>query len=383
MTRPNRNNGCPRVLGAAALRRSIFALSGLFVALPNTVPAQTVLPLQACGACSIRFERLVVLPSRDLPEGLASAPTSISVDGEGRYYITQYQEGTSILVFHSDGRFARRIGAKGDGPGEFRRIATAAIRGDSLFVLDMGLRRLSVLTLDGNYIRGVPVQLFEATSMVFRDTHTLIVAGGYPTVNRVGLPLHEIDLSTGEIRNSFGATNPVVRPFAPWLTSRAIAMDGEGRIWGGKNNAYELELWDANHQRVHHFRRDLAWFAPWIERPVGTADPPPPWLMALAIIDGRYVLTAIVRPAPNYTERLGPQIRRGDKAMYDRTRYRLLKDTVLEVVDVDTRRVVARGLMDDYIVGFIPGTTIAYAYDVVEGTPQVTLLRIHFERSTQ
>lgn len=71
-----------------------------------------------------------------------------------------------LRVFSATGDFLRTIGRFGAGPGEFRTIA--AIRrcaGDSTFVYDVSLRRLSVFSPSGTYARAVDLGTWSAEGM--------------------------------------------------------------------------------------------------------------------------------------------------------------------------------------------------------------------------
>jgi len=59
-----------------------------------------------------------------------------------------------VRIFDADGEFVRRIGAEGDGPGEFRSPADLAVLGgDTLLVWDESARRLSWFSPDGALVR--------------------------------------------------------------------------------------------------------------------------------------------------------------------------------------------------------------------------------------
>jgi hypothetical protein len=70
----------------------------------------------------------------------------------------------SLLVLDSDGEPGTRIGRRGDGPGEFRLIASVGVTaGDTIYAYDSRLRRLSYFRRDGALVR----------------SHSLPMLGGY------------------------------------------------------------------------------------------------------------------------------------------------------------------------------------------------------------
>jgi len=77
-----------------------------------------------------------------------------------------------IRFFNSDGKLVRTFGRTGGGPGEFRQIAWAGRAGDTLFVSDHSLRRISTITTDG-----VP-ELVRSTGLTAEGGRGNFFAGG-------------------------------------------------------------------------------------------------------------------------------------------------------------------------------------------------------------
>lgn len=63
-----------------------------------------------------------------------------------------------LCLFDATGRFMRVVGRRGNGPGEFRAIASIdRLPGDSILVFDSKLGRLSVVSPAGAVVRSIPV----------------------------------------------------------------------------------------------------------------------------------------------------------------------------------------------------------------------------------
>ena len=56
-----------------------------------------------------------------------------------------------VMVFDQEGHFVRQIGREGDGPGEFRQVASFGWHGDTLWV-DDALYRVSMFSLGGKFL---------------------------------------------------------------------------------------------------------------------------------------------------------------------------------------------------------------------------------------
>ncbi len=102
-------------------------------------------------------------------EGSHAAFTRISdliADAEGCVFIVdaRLQE---IRAFDSAGRYLRTIGRVGRGPGEFTLLQSAGFLSDTLWTLDVTLRRLTLFDRDGRVLatRSVQVPAFSAGNM--------------------------------------------------------------------------------------------------------------------------------------------------------------------------------------------------------------------------
>jgi hypothetical protein len=74
---------------------------------------------------------------------------------DGEIVIPQPEDHT-VRVFDSTGRPLTDVGRRGQGPGEFGSVSTAGFTGDTLWVGDDGLGRLTFFDLDGRLLRTMP-----------------------------------------------------------------------------------------------------------------------------------------------------------------------------------------------------------------------------------
>lgn len=69
------------------------------------------------------------------------------VDNEGKVFISAVAPGISaIYVFSSEGKYLKKMGRFGRGPGEFESISSLSISGEKLFVLDSRQQRISIFS---------------------------------------------------------------------------------------------------------------------------------------------------------------------------------------------------------------------------------------------
>lgn len=97
---------------------------------------------------------------------------------DGRIYVADADAG-HVKVLTSDGSLVDTLGRKGEGPGEFQRLSQVTpARGDSLYVLDSGRRRVSVFAPSGQLARGLsvdPGQGFPRRIMVPENRSGLVL----------------------------------------------------------------------------------------------------------------------------------------------------------------------------------------------------------------
>lgn len=184
---------------------------------------------------------------------------------DGRIVVNDHSE---LKVFDARGRLLRVIGRRGSGPGEFQQTRSVCLgAGDSLVALDFSLRRASVFTVDGAFVRTIsvdatPVPLGEGC---FSDGSLLMM--GSPRVNeRTLLPAERaklLDRVADFRRVSMSAR--VVRTVGTWATAPMTAFLApistrvvRDRIYFGDSRDASVRIHDADGRLTHVFR----WRAP-------------------------------------------------------------------------------------------------------------------------
>jgi len=75
----------------------------------------------------------------------------VTVDRGGRIYVLEGQD-RHIRVYDPDGTLLRIIGGPGEGPGEFRSVTRFGFKGDTLWVNDNQLRRITMFDTNGEVL---------------------------------------------------------------------------------------------------------------------------------------------------------------------------------------------------------------------------------------
>ncbi|MEX2611414.1 MAG: hypothetical protein WEA24_15940 [Gemmatimonadota bacterium] len=282
--------------------------------------------------CGVLLTRVGTLEDPDQTGLLSDRPTVIKLRNGS--FLSMARTRHRMLVYDSAGSLSRTVGSQGQGPGEFM-LATMPVLGpgDSVFVFDVGLQRLTVFTPDLSFARSILA--LRGPSLIL-DDGTFVVADHVGSADAVGYPLHRANPS-GSIEFSFGADTPHFRFDLPLATEHVVTYGAAGSIWAARRGSYSLEQWDARSgRRLYRVPVQAEWFSEALryqgdgERPVSIVQ---------SLIDGgpnliwvliRVADAAWMPPADTVWER------RWDADEYDADH-----DWILDAVHVPTGRVLA------------------------------------------
>jgi hypothetical protein len=190
-------------------------------------------------------------------------------------------DGTSreLRFFDPVGRFLRKAGRAGEGPGEFQGLdAVLPYRGDSIAAWDARQKRLSVFAADGTFVRAVTVReaggLAPGIRGVFPDGSFVLE----PSASLQGF----LAMASGERRDSVAyvsvspggvlADTLAVQADREILASRQGAVivhqsilfgrdsyfaAGQGRAYVGQSDAFRIDVVDGGGTRLMSIRRPL------------------------------------------------------------------------------------------------------------------------------
>lgn len=125
-------------------------ISVLLVAVGCTHPGDESSAQERIPTWSLRSD--LRIGSADDPDYSLTYVADLEIGSDGSVFVSQPQDRT-IRVFDRRGRFLRTIGRAGEGPGEFRHVSQIGWIGDTLWVSDAVLRRVSFFGRGGNLRR--------------------------------------------------------------------------------------------------------------------------------------------------------------------------------------------------------------------------------------
>lgn len=148
---------------------------------------------------------------------------------DGRIFVGDGQQESSIRIFSPEGGFLSTIGGRGDGPGELQYFLTVApYRGDSLYVYDYVQRAVSIFGPDLRFARRFPNPIVTGNywiKSVLSDGRFLVFSPGHTRLQ--GGPGLVPDSSDVILLSPSGSTADTIASFEQSV--RNIGPDGRQR----------------------------------------------------------------------------------------------------------------------------------------------------------
>jgi hypothetical protein len=366
-----------RALTSAAVA-SVFVQTSLLAQNPRPIRIPDAV---SCSVCEIRLHgEMVLRVPRDTADGF---PTRVKEDGQGRIWVLS--NGELPTLFGPDGRFLRRLGTFGRGPGEF--VAPHDIlfaQGDSAVVLDGVGARATVLgpTLALGRTIVLPLQLLGATILAWPDT--VIGSGSIQTTAEFGWPLHRVSFRerNAVAFKSFGGADGLMTPANSMQAWYWTARSDPAAFWAVWSYGYDLAEWTTAGRQLRAMERRPSWFREPSPPTAGSRVMPPPPHIAGIQRDSTGLLWVYVRVAAPTWKQAWPAMPPGVREVpSSRLAKDLLFSTIVEVIDPAARRVVARHRFERYFVGGLDAGRVAF-YQVPDklGEGLLSVARIQLDR---
>lgn len=231
----------------------------LMMCAPTTVHAQQTvsIPEQIGCSCTLRAERVVTLSDEDGRAGLAGA-LAIERLRDGRFLVVPSSRPSELLLFDAGGRFLRRIGSSGAGPGEFGSIVGLRIGpADSVFAMDASNGRFAVLDPELRFVR---VARLPVTGGWFgiTDASQAVILTGIPRPGAEELDrIRVLDASMTPVR-AFLRGAPSSADVSVEELRRRMAVSPDGRIAISHYARYSIEIWDISGRHLRTLSRTPA-----------------------------------------------------------------------------------------------------------------------------
>ena len=353
--------------------RHVFLVAGVAAAVHCAAAVALAQPVvirgnPTCGTCIIDRQLIVRIGEGD--DELINGPvvTPLARDRHGRFFVNDQDDGP-IKVFASDGRFSTLLGGTGDGPGESRRAATAAIGlGDSVFVTDRSLMRGSVYGPDLKFVRSFPLPFLQSGVHSQVVDGLLVVNAQASEATGTGFPLLALD-ARGRLAKRIGPEQPRIDRSQSELMERVLgrAGSGSGDLLVAHHFRYQWWKLSGTLDPDSEFIREASWFRGY--------EPPNAAPMQM---DGVSYLKAIWEDGEGLTwVALGTiHIRyTGEGQTTERT-----ESSRIEVLDVKNRTVLVSVEFPDRLVSGFSDGTVVLSEVRDDGRTVLTVLRLFLRR---
>jgi hypothetical protein len=245
--------------------------------------------------CLAKLETVIrLVPPIGEVELLAGKSMSRRSDG---FYVSNLFGENALAVWDSSGRFVRRIGRSGAGPGEFASgIQPIFGPGDTLYAID-NARHLNVFDSSFRYVRRslqLNVQRPAGNWFLTVDGRRFVSP---PPAGVRSHHVAELD-ADGSIRKLLVPADSATTGPDIEQAERTIAHGGGDSFWIGPTQvpaqSYAMEEWSLDGRLLRRVRRSAAWFVPYRVADDGDPTAPPPTYFAMLQVDGSGLLhTAI------------------------------------------------------------------------------------------
>ena len=333
-------------------------------------PGAAVLELSPCTQrCG-----MTLVPVAEFGEavgpGMIEGGGEIAVDHSGRLYIGAEDH---VVVFDADGTLLRRIGRRGEGPGELMSNRAFAVVDDGTFViLDSGRGVILKFDWTGQLLDEVRPQgwapIGTGVGLVSMGGARAVYQAAFRGGDREGYPLHLINLESGELEASFGSETGEFDINRERVLEVVHASGPGESIWMARNRAYWIELWEPDNRLILSMRRDVSWFPDALVDGVGHGGPgtePEPTLFSIAADD--LLLWVMIGRADERWAEAEPDD------------FQMQFDTYIEVIDWQHGRVIASQRFDQILSPMIAPGLVGEVVITPEASVRLRTLRIELE----
>lgn len=370
------------------MRRFTIALS-LLVVSASAVQAQLVPEAASCAKCTIESRVVARLGTADGPGSLPGRATSLRQDGSGQYWVGA-MDYPKPLVFDATGKFVREFGSIGQGPNEFRRASLVAILpGDSLLISDLG--RVHVVGPSLETARSIRLALgISPVAIVSWPNNVIAVESGYSRQGST-YALRRIDFAGEDSKvvstiedltaPDLDSRDPVESNRAFARSRRRVGVAGRDHVWVADWARYRIVRYGEDGKPQLTLERKPSWFTgeDGVRSVSATTMPAPRMDNVVEDANGRVWVFA-AQPHPNaiaaYKKSPAASEKGNDGRVANLPGNHEIYRTMIEIIDPNAKRVVARRLLDGYVFAVISANKVATYTEDADGIPYISVLEL-------
>lgn len=181
------------------------------------------------------FELVKEIQLSSEPDHSIGGIDDFCVDSNGKFLIDDAYKSKCVFVFNSDGSFFKKLGGRGQGPGEFNEPASidVSLNGD-IYVCDGGNARIAIFDKKYEYSRQIFQKNRNHRNIHINSRNEVYVYNGMRPI--MGDKLHDTIIKLdrqGDIVESFA-------PLQKEILSMNMCSARDGIVLDNNNNIYEL-----------------------------------------------------------------------------------------------------------------------------------------------
>lgn len=194
-------------------------------------------------------------------EDMFAELTSLDVDSDGNIYILDRKE-KKVKIFDSAGKFVRKFGRDGQGPGEMFVPITIQVIPDSILVVsDAGNQKLMYFTLEGEFIR----EMSAAAKTILGFTLPIVDSQGNIIGQQVVLSedklmrevrKYDSELNTLFTITSIDNTNLVQGKINPFQVIIFYQLGKDNSIYYSNLEEYEIRVLNSEGKLIRRIMKD-------------------------------------------------------------------------------------------------------------------------------
>jgi len=187
-------------------------------------------------------------------------PFFAEADGEGNIYLVEFYQDSEYLLykFAGDGKFLKRFGKKGQGPGELQWVSALVVEPNGhVLVSDMGLGKVIEFDGEANIAKETKVNYALREVVPLKNGHYL---GRKNASDPRGMALCLFDADFNELKRldfvdmsdiAPGKRTPGTIMAFPWLVA------GDRIYIGNEQRGYDIWVYDLDGQLVRKIRKEF------------------------------------------------------------------------------------------------------------------------------
>lgn len=331
-----------------------------------------------CSDCIVLSEITKYSDTSNTLKGLGPPLETIGASNGNVFYVTTDLD---VAWFNPE----KQLGGNLELPartGGSRSTRTARTANDTVYTYTPTDSLRHAWTTNGEYIEST-----RSLGVFFHSSHVvtpgeIVIASTLQSPRTVGYPLHRFT-EGGEWLESFGAESPVTSAFEMRRLSRHLLSSRPSTFWTVTKYDYTIENITNAGRLLTTSQRRAEWFNSEEDIVMPNPESPfSPWVQAAIMDNNGHIVTIVLIPGARWQRGFGvpeePSNAPG-RWITPIVDYATVFDSVVEVIDPTTNRLIASQRFDEYFVGFAGhGRIVAYGED--DNVGQFTLLEMEVQQ---